>query len=256
MEENPELKKICTKIILILMTFSIALSFGNYQSTHATLAIDEYQATLDEMVILINEAREEAGMKPLYEVPVLNNASLVRDLESVEVFSHTRPDGSEFQTVLNEYQITSYKGAAENLAAGSPTVEETFEQWKNSPPHWASMMNSAYTHIGVSYCYDDDSTYGWYWHIILIATDDEMDEQYVPERYAVVPSCCGDVDGDGAVSTCDFILVIESLKKNVILNDLQLESADCMQDGAVTIADAIVLKKYILGIYDSLPRVP
>lgn len=110
--------------------------------------------------------------------------------------------------------------------------------------------------MGVGVCYQEGTVYGWYWEQLFIATDEELEDQYIPEREEVVPSCSGDLDGDGYVTSFDFILLIKLLQDKVILNDLQVEAADCMYDGAVTIADAVVPRKYLLHIYDSLPRYP
>jgi uncharacterized protein YkwD len=265
MKKMITLRKVYMKVTALLLTSVTALTFLTYinennvhaateiEDTYTDIYTDEYQGVMDEMVMLVNEAREDAGLKPVYEVRILNNAAYERAQETVDAFSHYRRDSSLFNTVLDEYNIT-YGAAAENLAAGSPTAEETFEQWKESPSHWKSIMNPNYTHIGVAMYYDENSTYGWYWTQLFIATDETMDGQYIPEKETVVPTCSGDIDGDGEVTTMDFTLLIQALRKNVILNDAQMESADCLVDDAVTIADAIVLKKYIIGMYDSLPR--
>ncbi|MBQ8297902.1 MAG: SCP-like extracellular [Ruminococcus sp.] len=209
----------------------------------------------EEIVILVNEARAENGLNPVYMVPVLNEAGLVRAMETAGYFSHKRPDNSSFATVFDEYQI-SYKAAAENIAAGSSTAEETFNQWKNSPNHWKTILNESYTHMGVGVYYDPDSDYWWYWEQLFIASDEVFEGQTLPERYKVVPAGFGDIDGDGVITSLDYTLLLKLIQKKVVLNDLQIESADCMRDGAVTIADAIVLKKYLLHFYDDLPRYP
>ena len=249
------INKICSVFLSLIITVSRAGLNLCCPETSYAVASASCEDTVNELIVLVNEAREEAGVKPLYAVPILNDASLVRALECVETFSHYRPDGSMFNTVLNEYSI-SYYGAAENIAAGNSTAESTFEQWKNSPNHWKAILNENYTHIGVGFCYQNNTIYGWYWEQLFIACNDEIEGQYLPERYAVVPASCGDLDGDGEISSLDFVLLLKLLKKKVILNDLQVKSADCMFDGALTIADAVVLKKYILGIYDTLPRYP
>ncbi|MCD7811837.1 MAG: CAP domain-containing protein [Ruminococcus sp.] len=254
-----KLRSLLNRLCGMFLSFFIAVTSVCVEfcrrPAYAEEIVPDYFNIVEEMVILVNEARTEAGLKPVYAVPVLNNASLVRTLECVDYFSHTRPDGTGFYTVLEEYQI-SCMGAAENIAAGNTTVEATFEQWKNSSGHWANIMNENYTHMGVGVCYQEGTVYGWYWEQLFIATDEELEDQYIPEREEVVPGCCGDLDGDGYVTSFDFILLIKLLQDKVILNDLQVEAADCMYDGAVTIADAVVLRKYLLHIYDSLPRYP
>lgn len=256
MDEVSLLKRMYLKFTAIISAAAIVLSF--VQNTEAGAEIQEindYQAMVDEMIILVNEARAEAGLKPVYAVPTLNTAALQRAIECSETFSHIRPDSSRFYTVLDEWDVY-YSAAAENIAAGSSTAEETFEQWRNSTNHWQTIINEKYTHMGVGICFDPDSEYGWYWEQFFIKTDAEIDGQYIPEKHTIMPACTGDIDGDGSITSLDLVLLLKLLGKEVILNDYQLESADCMKDGAHTIADAIVLRKYILGKYESLPVYP
>ncbi len=250
------IKKITKKTAAAALSIIAALTpLSSSYSSAGDLYVPDYQALTDEIIILVNEARAEHGVKPVYAVPVLNEVALVRAMECAVYFSHTRPDSSAFQTILDEYQL-KYYGGAENIAAGSPTAEEVFELWKNSPDHWATILNENYTHMGASAYYDPDSDYVWYWQQTFLAYDKEYEGQYLPERYVVTPACCGDIDGDGTVTSLDFVLLLKLLQEEVILNELQIASADCMRDGALTIADAIVLKKYLLNVYDTLPRYP
>ncbi len=228
--------------------------------SHSTVTVcagetTDFQALADEIVVLVNEARAELGLKSVYAVPMLNELSAIRAEETLELMSHYRPDGTMFNSILDENEVF-YMAAGENIASGGNTAEMTFEQWKNSPSHWATITNESYTHIGVSVVYAEGTPYVWYWEQLFIASDQELEGQYLPERYATVPVSYGDIDGDGYVTSLDYILLIRLLKKEVVLNDLQVESADCMYDMALTIADAVVLKKYLLGAYDSLPIYP
>lgn len=215
----------------------------------------DYSSLAEEIVILVNEARVEAGLNPVYAAPLLYDAAEIRAIESVEKFSHYRPDSTLFNTVLDGCQFF-YSGAAENIAAGNSTPEATFEQWRNSANHWGSIMNPSYTHMGVGVYYEEGTEYGWYWEQLFIATDAELEGQYIPERTPIVPVSYGDIDGDGVITSFDYLLLMKLENKQVVLNDLQVESADCMRDGAITIADAVVLKKYLLKIYDTLPIYP
>ena len=260
MKKHWDLKMILPGITAVCIALVTMLALG---VCHAPLSVyaeensvnDNYQSDIDELVALVNEVRKDAGLNPLYIVPMLNDASYIRSKETVEKYDHTRPDGTNFYTVLDNCGFF-FSAAAENLAAGLPTAEETHNQWINSPGHLRNILNPKYTHIGAS-CYHEDGTmYGWYWEELFIATDVEFEGQYIPERQKIIPKCCGDIDGDGNVSNLDFVILLKCLKKEVVLNDLQLESADCMLDGEITIADAIVFRKYILGIYDALPRNP
>ena len=58
----------------------------------------------------------------------------------------------------------------------------------------------------------------------------------------------GDINQDGKVSTADLILLKKSLLASTTLNDVQKLSADINSDGKVSTADLILLKKRLLGI--------
>ena len=102
----------------------------------------------------------------------LCEAAAIRAKEIVQDFSHTRPNGSSCFTVLKECSI-SYGWAAENIAAGNKSGEKTFLQWKedNKPysgqGHRRNMLSISATKIGLAYAYDPNSTYKYYWVMIL-----------------------------------------------------------------------------------------
>ena len=99
-----------------------------------------------------------------------------------------------------------------------------------------------------------NSDYKYYWEQLFVATTKKLDDQTIPERYKTVPKSSGDVNGDAEINTFDLIAVNHYLADDTaFLNDLQLQSADMLKDGAITSADAMVLKKYILGDYKTLP---
>ena len=102
----------------------------------------------------------------------LCEAAAIRAKEIVKSFSHTRPNGSGCFTVLDELGINA--GAkAENIAAGNKSGEKTFNQWKedNKPysgqGHRRNMLSTSATKIGLAYAYDPNSTYKYYWVMIL-----------------------------------------------------------------------------------------
>lgn len=240
----------------IILSFSLIISCASFSDAKKCSAEEtyDYQALADEIVILVNEARIENGLKPLYAVPVLHEFAYVRSTEIVDLFDHYRPDGRFFDTLFDELEIT-HGNAAENIAAGSSSAERTFSQWKNSPYHWVSIINPEYTHIGVAMYYDPDKPYRWYWEQIFIQSpyDNKMDGQYLPERYPVKPISCGDINGDGQVNSLDLVLLRKYIKNEAVLNDLQIKSADCMEDGEITSADLKTLKNYLLGKCSTLP---
>lgn len=368
------MRKIRTISLKAIAAFlSVVMTFGlmayRPQVTHATEDKD-LKAMADEIVILVNEARAEEGLKPLRAVPYLNDKARERARELIFDFSHYRPgrrifyltneceftlddvseekieviaakldekwcfptwsedkksfrvdakkrddvegilicEGAGFTSVetmtglaekLTEKKFSEtwsednksfsvdkkyeeavtkflkeegikfsmgdlfitiidaglipYSRAGENTAGGSDTAQETFNQWKGSPVHWHAIMNPDYTHIGVGCAYEKDSTFKYYWDQIFIATDKTLDGQYIPESQETVPVGSGDVNGDSEINSFDLITINKYIAKEIEFNEAQMQSADLLQDGIITVFDAAVLRKYILGQYHTIP---
>lgn len=104
----------------------------------------------EQVVELVNAERAKVNLPALAMTTKLNEAALVRAKETVQSFSHTRPNGSSFSTVLKENGI-SFQGAGENIAWGQRTPEQVVLAWMNSEGHRANILNPKYTSIGVGY---------------------------------------------------------------------------------------------------------
>lgn len=115
---------------------------------------------VNQVVALVNAERAKAGLSPLTQTAELSGAAATRAEETSRSFSHTRPDGSSFSTVLSQNGI-SYRGSGENIAYGQRTPEQVMEGWMNSQGHRANILNSRYTAIGVGYYQDSNGTPYW-----------------------------------------------------------------------------------------------
>lgn len=99
---------------------------------------------------LVNEYRAAEGLNPVTYSAALSEAAQVRALEIEMSFSHTRPDGRNFSTVLKDYGI-SYRYSGENIAWGQKSPEEVVTAWMNSAGHRANILNESFTELGVGY---------------------------------------------------------------------------------------------------------
>ena len=113
---------------------------------------------VEQVVALVNIERAKAGLPALTMSEDLNRAAQIRAKEIVQSFSHTRPNGSSFSSVLKENGI-SYRGAGENIAWGQRTPEAVVNAWMNSAGHRANILNKNYTTIGVGYYLDGTTPY-------------------------------------------------------------------------------------------------
>ena len=242
------------KIISILsLSLIFVLFLSNFTgSTQAQDPQYDFLGMTDEVVILINEARIKEGLIPLKTVPILRDAATVRANESVVSFTHYRPSGLLFNAVLKDFSIFTLS-SAENLGAGYGTPEEVVEKWLESPGHRANIMNPNFTHVGVGMTYAPHGEYRWYWTQVFIKSNEIFYDEYYPQRYYIVPECEGDITGDAEVDLFDLVVLREHLAGKAMLNDLQVDAADCMKDGGLTMLDAIALEWYINHKSPELP---
>lgn len=117
-------------------------------------------AFADAVVELVNAERAKAGLSPLSVHEGVAEAANKRAQEIKGTFSHTRPDGSNFSTVLTQAGI-SYRSVGENIAYGQNSPEAVMQSWMNSSGHRANILNRDFTSIGVGHYQDASGTDYW-----------------------------------------------------------------------------------------------
>ena len=117
-------------------------------------------AYADAVVELVNAERAKAGLNPLSVHKGVAEAANTRAHEIKSTFSHTRPDGSNFSTVLTQAGI-SYRSVGENIAYGQNSPEAVMQSWMNSSGHRANILNRDFTSIGVGHYQDASGTDYW-----------------------------------------------------------------------------------------------
>lgn len=110
----------------------------------------ENKSYAEQVVDLVNQERVKAGLSKVVLDKNIEAAALIRAKEIEVSFSHTRPNGSSFSSVLKENNI-SYRGAGENIAWGQTSPEAVMNAWMNSEGHRANILNANFTKIGVGY---------------------------------------------------------------------------------------------------------
>ncbi len=135
---------------------------NNNQGGNTDSAIN---SIIQQVIDLVNKERKAAGL-PLVNVDnvKLGKAASVRAQEQASNFSHTRPNGSSWTTVLTDFGI-SYRTAGENVAYGQKTALEVMNAWMNSAGHRANILNSNYKEIGVGVYYKNGT---YYWSQIFV----------------------------------------------------------------------------------------
>ena len=118
-----------------------------------------------DLLDLTNEARKDAGLKPLrssYQLGV-SAQEYAEDLATQNFFSHQGKDGS---TLSTRVAATGYDFAAagENIAAGQRTAKTVFDAWMRSDGHRKNILAADYTEVGFGlFDATGSSDFGKYW---------------------------------------------------------------------------------------------
>jgi len=107
-----------------------------------------------------NELRVIEGLSQYGELPRLTEAANIRARELRTHFSHTRPNNTEWRTVLLEQHVV-HTFAGENIAQGQNNTTEVMRAWMDSVAHRANILSKDYTHMGVGIAIDDHGNVFW-----------------------------------------------------------------------------------------------
>lgn len=129
----------------------------------------------EEMLRQINAYRKSLGLSPVTRDSALDNCAAIRCEEMLDndLFSHTRPNGSNWDTVLAENGVKAsawgeiqYRIRGKNaISSQDDLADHAVDGWKNSKGHDAIMRSDAYDKIGVGAYQDGDC---WIANIIFI----------------------------------------------------------------------------------------
>jgi uncharacterized protein YkwD len=128
------------------------------------------QADANEALRLINEFRAQKKLAPLSIDPQVTAAAeaLAKDMAKHDRMSHTGPDGQDVGKRLTAAGYP-FRIAAENVAVGQASVEETVEGWKKSGPNSRNILLAGAKHIGIAYEYKPDTKYKTFWTLVVAA---------------------------------------------------------------------------------------
>ena len=103
------------------------------------------------MISLVNESREEAGLEPLVENALLNQFAQAKgeDMISRDYFAHDTPEGKRPWQWIDRFEY-DYVYAGENLAMDFTEAELVHEAFMKSPFHRKNILNSKYKEVGTA----------------------------------------------------------------------------------------------------------
>ena len=83
--------------------------------------------------------------------------------------------------------------------------------------------------------YENEAEYKQY--LIPVSNSEDNNDDYKP----------GDVNGDGKITSSDYVLIKDYIMGNSELSDTAKKAADYNQDGKITSSDYVLIKDYIMG---------
>lgn len=218
------MKFIKRSILHIALCAAVCLS-----AVPVTAAADSYTEQCERVLELVNSYRAENGAEPLILYAPACSAAQTRAEEIEQVFSHKRPDGSDFYTALTETGISISK-CGENIAYGYDSADEVVSDWMKSDGHRANILNPDYKYLGVGV-----SNGNW--------------TQEICDIFESTSGILGDVNNDGNVNAVDSSLVLEFYAYHAISPFFEqtrgfMTAADVNTNGVIDAIDASEILKY------------
>ena len=122
----------------------------------------------NEATALISQYRASHGLPPVTIDPTLTQIATVHAnrMAAADTMSHVLPGEGSFQQRLaaGGFQASM---AAENVAAGQPTLAAVLEAWRKSPGHNANLLLPNISKIGIALALAEGSRYKYYWSLVL-----------------------------------------------------------------------------------------
>ena len=157
---SKKIVSVCLVLLLSLPVFS-APALG-YEPAMRPNSCNDYEWTIMKIV---NKVRIDRGYLPLTMMEPLQKASYIRLVELVGNYSHTRPDGRKFSSVLAEAGL-SFGSTGENIATGHQTPKQVMDAWMGSPGHEKNIISDKYYHMGVGF--SSDGWRGTSWEMLFL----------------------------------------------------------------------------------------
>ena len=125
-----------------------AQNFSNSGNQNSSQNAQNNDTFAEEVLLHVNNARANNGLPALKLDDKLCAAAEVRAYEAGVNFSHTRPDGSSWMTVLRDFDV-QYRVCGENIAMGYRDARAVVNAWMDSPGHRANILSPNYNLMGI-----------------------------------------------------------------------------------------------------------
>ncbi len=159
-----------TALVLLccLLVGSLPMAMAAKKKTDLTVSFtaQTYQNRARDVLKSLNKIRQEEGLPELVMTGDLEKAAIQRAGELFVFFDHSRPDMTDFDTIIDEYpSLATCTVSSECIAAGFTKAEETYLEWSDAS--YDLITDPDFTHAGVGCVYVKGSDNEYYWALIL-----------------------------------------------------------------------------------------
>ncbi len=172
-------KRMLSFLLALVMVFGLipgaALAAEETTGTVTLLGTNVYSSAY-EVFDLINAERTAGEKAGLTHNANLNAAAMQRAAELALYYSHSRPDGSSWGTVLDGLS-GGHTNTTQRIAIGPATAQAAVEAWMANEGDKAQILDSKYTQVGVG-CFYTGESYAW----VLLFGDSTSDTTPVTQK--------------------------------------------------------------------------
>ena len=153
------------------------------KTINVSFSVDTYQSRANSVIKEINEYRRDYDLPQLITTADLEKIAVQRAAELFVLFDHTRPDMTDYTSIINEYKsLYGWYYANELIAAGYSKADEVTAEWILDNAD--ILLDEDYTHIGVACITVDDSENEYYWCAFFLQAPDDYNGKAVASTKA------------------------------------------------------------------------
>ncbi len=136
-------------VLLILFFFSLGIFTSFTRQKYPSVLGISSQISIDQLLILTNQQRQNNNLPPLSLNGTLSSAALAKGNYMLEknFWAHIAPDGTTPWYFIKSAGY-NYIYAGENLARGYDSAAGVVDAWMASPSHRENILSSNYKEVG------------------------------------------------------------------------------------------------------------
>ena len=150
-----------------LVPFLAALALAGCGAPTARYAVHEVPVDGARAAALVSQYRTAHGLGPVSVDTRLTRVAAAQARGNAEIGELSHGVGGAFPVRLASFGAADRARAAENLAAGSATLDATLAQWKGSREHNRNLLMRDVRHIGIARVDAPGARMKHFWALVL-----------------------------------------------------------------------------------------